>query len=135
MTKKDSERPTEQDKFKIQILLHEYDTLRAELIACGNKGFQILALGGALFVLVVSRSIDKRFWVALTAGLLGVSCASFAVMRDILKIAKRVRELERDINQRAGEEILTWESRFGSAVTGFVVQRAPLPSSLDTPKE
>jgi hypothetical protein len=132
MTNKDSEHLTEEDKIKIQILLEEYNTLRAELISNGNKGFQILALGGALFVLILSRPIDTRFWIAITAGLIVVSCTTFAVMRDIRKMAKRVAELEHDINQRAGEELLVWERRWGSAATGFVVHRAPLPSSCDT---
>jgi hypothetical protein len=122
-------------KDKIHILLQEYNTLRAELVLNGNKTFQLLSLGGALFVLIISRPPDARFWTALVAALVGVSYFSFVVMRDMRRLAKRVRELEDDINRRAGEELLIWESRWGRAVTGFIVQRAPLPSRFIGPSD
>lgn len=124
----DDDPETLSQKDKIQILLQEYNTLRAELVVNGNKTFQLLSLGGALFVLIISRPLDVRFWTALVAALVGISYFSFVVMRDIRRLAKRVRELEHDINRRADEELLIWESRWGRAVTGFLVQRAPLPS-------
>src|SRR5438045_7232209 len=83
-------------KDKIQILLQEYNTLRAEIILNGNKTFQLLALVGALFVLVISRPIDARFWIALVAAFIGIFCFSFTIMRDIRRLAKRIRELEDD---------------------------------------
>jgi len=40
--------------------------------------------------------------------------------RDIVKAAARIRELEKDINVRAGEDLLVWETFWGGAVTGFL---------------
>lgn len=121
------------EKDKIQILLQEYSTLRGELVANGKKTFQLLSLGGALFVLILSRPIDARFWTAVVVAFIGISYFTFSVMRDIHRLAKRVRELEDDINRRAGEELLVWESRWARAVTGFILPRPPLPSKPAPP--
>src|SRR5437870_2602136 len=110
MTDKQPESLSEKDK--IQILLQEYNSLRAELLLGHNKMFQLLSLGGALFVLIISRPLDARFWTAVVAALVVISYVSFTIMRDILRLAKRVRELEVDINRRAGEELLIWENRW-----------------------
>jgi hypothetical protein len=118
-------------KDKIQILLQEYSTLRSELVSNGNRLFQVVALGGALFTWLASRQLDKRFWIAIVMALVGFSCIGFVLIRDTKRAARRVRELEIDINSRAGEELLVWERRWGAAVTGFVFQKPPLPSDFD----
>jgi hypothetical protein len=120
-----SETLTEKDK--IQILLQEYSTLRAELISLGNKQFQIAALAGVVVTLTIARPVDTRFWIAILIGLTALSCLSGLMIRDIRRVARRVIELETEINQRAGEELLAWESRWGAAVTGFLFRRPPLP--------
>jgi hypothetical protein len=120
------EKLTQNDK--IQILLQEYSTLRAELVANGTKLFQMAALTGALLTWTISRPLDKRFWIAALIGGGGLFWLGFVLIKDTRKLARRVADLERDINGRAGEELLVWESRWGRAVTGFIVMHPPLPS-------
>src|SRR5260370_28543233 len=125
MIDSDLEKLTEKDK--IQILLQEYSTLRTELIANGNRLFQVVALGGALFIWIVSRPVDRRFWMAIAMGIVGLFCLVFVLIRDTRRAARRVAQLEGEINQRAREELLVWERKWGAAVTGFVFQSPPLP--------
>lgn len=121
-------------KDKIQILLQEYSTLRAELVSRGNFSFQIAALVGVFLTFMLTRPIDRRFWIAALIGLIGLFGLVLVVVRDLRKIARRVKELETDINKRAGEELLVWESRWGATVTGFVFLRPPLPPKSDLPE-
>ena len=113
-------------KDKITILLSEYSTLRAEIIARTTQGFQLLAVSGALLIWVSARQIDIRFWVVCSVGTVVVACASFFTIRDTKKAATRLCELEKDINNRAGEELLVWETVWGGANTGFWGLAKPL---------
>jgi hypothetical protein len=122
---------TERDK--IQILLQEYNTLRSELVSGSNRSFQLLSVGSALFVLIVSRPLDRRFWTAIVASIIALSYGRFITLRDIRRLAKRVRELEHEINRRAGEELLVWESRWGMAATGFYFEHLPLTPNPPEP--
>jgi hypothetical protein len=121
------------EKDKIQILLQEYNTLRSELIGSGTKLFQMIAIAGALFTWIISRPLDLRFWIAVLIATMGLFSLGFIVFRDTRKLSRRVADLESEINRRAGEELLVWESRWASGVTGFIFQRPPLPSKSDLP--
>lgn len=125
MSQGHSEKLSEKDK--IQILLQEYGTLRSELVSNGNRQFQIAALAGVLFTLTLSRPIERRFWIATLIGVIALCYFGVAMIRDIRRLARRVSELEAEINRRAGEELLIWKSRWGAGVTGFVFRRSPLP--------
>lgn len=115
------------EKEKVQILLQEYSTLRSELVANGTKTFQMAALVGALLTLTLGRPVDNRFWIAALVGVVGLFALGFTVVRDIKRLNRRVTELEAEINRRAGEELLVWESRWGAVATGFIFPRQPLP--------
>ena len=117
MSDNDSEKLSEKDK--IQILLQEYNTLRSELVANTGKAMQMAALLGVVLTLILSRPIDKRFWVAASVGLVGLIGLGSVIVRDIRRLARRVIELEKDINRRAGEELLVWESRWGGVTSGL----------------
>jgi hypothetical protein len=133
---KGSKRPdpfSENDR--VHILLHEYDTLRSELVANGVKRFQLLAIGGGLFVIVASRPIDRRFWITLILAALGLLLFTLANVRNTKRLARRVSEIEATINQRTAEELLVWERRWGAAATGFLFQSAPLPPDPSPPEE
>ena len=113
------------EKDKVQILLHEYDTLRTELIHRGNNMYQLVAVAGAIVVWLVSRVLDARFWILLVLAGVVVSIFSWFIYRDMTKAAERVRQLEKDINKRAREELLIWETQWGGAVTGYWGQAKP----------
>jgi len=51
--------------------------------------------------------------------LVSFSYFCWLISRDSAKVAKRVRELEKDINCRAGETLLVWETLWGREVTGY----------------
>ena len=122
---------------KVQVLLHEYDTLRQEILTRTRTGHQILAVAAVPFIWIISQIMTGHptfwFWVIwivfLAASIAAVSVAAWFTMRDIKKAAERIRELEADINSRAGEDLLVWETRWGGAVTGFWGQARPLPKS------
>lgn len=127
---------------KIQILLHEYDTLRDEIIQrwVGTQqqiSIAVLVFIGIITVLFSNQIKHPRDYVLY--GTLGVAvCIFFYAMwqvdRDTRKAAERVREIERDVNARAGEELLQWESRWGGAVAGFWGSSRPLQKSSDIPR-
>lgn len=123
------------EKDKIQILSQEYSTLRAEIVSRVNFPFQMAALVGVLLTFILTRPVDKRFWLAALIGVIGLIGVGFAVVRDIKRLARRVAELEAEINRRAGEELLVWESRWGALATGFIFLRPPLPPKSDPPKK
>lgn len=107
------------DKEKVPILLHEYDTLRAEIIARTCSGFQILAVTAALFVWVIQADLYYKFWAGLGALAIILSIGSWIAFGNINKATSRLRELEKDINARAGETLLVWESQHAGGLTGF----------------
>jgi len=112
---------------KIKILLQEYTTLRKEIIAWTSHGFQMMSVGTALFAWVILiQTRGALFWPGVTIALIIFLLAIWFTLRDIKKAATRIRELENDINRRAGEELLVWESRWGGAVTGFWGRARPL---------
>lgn len=114
------------EKDKIHILLQEYNTLRSELVSNQSKQFQLVALFGVLVSLILSRPIAGR-WLAVLVGAVVLVCLGLLVIRHTRRLVRRVIELEGEINRRAGEELLVWESRWGAVVTGFLFRQSPLP--------
>ncbi len=103
----------------ISILFKEYDALRSEIQGRTNNGYQLWAIGAAVLTWLVSRPIDSKFWILLALFVLVFSIASWTAFRDINKASVRLRELENQINALAGQHLLEWESRWGSAVRGY----------------
>ena len=104
---------------KIGVLFKEYDALRVEIQNRTNHGYQLWGIGAGVLALIVSRPLDLRFWILSGLFLVVFLLASWTSVRDIIKAAKRIRELEDQINHLAGVTLLEWEHRWGSAVTGF----------------
>lgn len=105
---------------KINILLKEYDTLRAEMLQRMNGRFAIVGLLGALLVLVISKGewqptgwkLDARWLVAvLGASILAGIFWRFGTL--IRKLGTRVSKVEQRVNQLAQEDLLAWETCFG----------------------
>jgi hypothetical protein len=116
------------NKEKVSILLHEYDKLGQEIHNRTSNGFQLLfSVGVALFVWIIAQqNIDWKFWIAMSVGLITLSLGGWFIFRDINKAAMRLRELENDINLRADEELLVWETKWGCAVAGYLGGAKPL---------
>jgi len=116
---------------RVKILLQEYATLRTEILTRTTNWFQLIGSGAVLFVWIMGQPLGVRFWVALVAVLVVFSFLYRLITRDIDKAAKRLRELEQDINCRAGETLLVWETRWGGAVTGHWGRGKPLPPNSE----
>jgi hypothetical protein len=112
---------------RVKILLQEYVSLRSETLTRTTNLYQLLAFSAVLFVWIMGQSSNDHFWVAFFSVLLVFLFFFRLISRDIDKAATRLRELEQDINHRAGETLLVWETRWGGAVAGYWGRGRPLP--------
>jgi len=110
---------------KISILFKEYDTLRTEAISRGSSRYQVIGLGVAVLTWLLSRPFDTMFFVSLATVLTVFLLLSHTAIRDIDFIARRLRELESEINECAGSKLLKWETHWGGGVTGFLWRQLP----------
>jgi len=107
---------------KVRILLTEYSALRAEIVARMNHGYQLLVVAVAamaFFATLWTNSTWQMLSLVGTLMALGYAFACWFILRDIHKLASRLREIEIDVNDRAGEDLLLWENLSGGAKTGF----------------
>lgn len=111
-------------KVKIDLLLKEYDSLRSEILTRCNSRFAILGLIGG--TLAYAGSQTKVPWylqwtpeygqILFAVSLLIVAFLLIAVVwwrlgQLINRCSMRIAEIEKKINQLAGQELLCWESR------------------------
>lgn len=104
----------------MQILFKEYDTLRTELIARGTQVFQWFALVAVLAVALVTWVgshgwNNPRFWLILVPFSASLIYIRIRIHWDVWQAAARVRELEKQINDLAGSQLLTYETSRGRA--------------------
>jgi energy-converting hydrogenase Eha subunit C len=105
---------------QISILFKEYDTLRAEILTRTNNGYQLMTVMAGALAWLLSRPVNRMFFVSLTVvGLLLVLFVA-ALWRDIHMISARLQELEHDINELAGKELLRWETRWSGGPLGWI---------------
>lgn len=136
---------TEADK--ITVLLHEYDTLRDEIVQ-GSGPLQQMSLGAVIVLgaltIALTDGLDESdrllLYGSLAVCMLVLGFSVWKINRGVQKIARRLRELESEINRRAGEPLLQWETHWGGAVAGFwkatewiVPLRSPTEDSGDAP--
>jgi hypothetical protein len=121
--------PTElTERDKTQILLAEYNVQQTEIIQRTNNGFQLVTIGAVVFALLFQIHKDSgAFWTALSLAILAIAICAFVIFRDINKAAARVRELEVEINRRAGERLLIHQTYRGGAATGYWGMARPKP--------
>lgn len=114
-----------QTQDKIHVLMVEYSALRTETIHRYNNVYQLLAVGAVLFVWLLSHPNGMGFWVGLGSSSAVLAVLSWSLRLDISNAAKRVREIEAEVNDLAGEALLVWESLWGGDVRGFFGRRKP----------
>jgi hypothetical protein len=98
---------------KIQILMAEYQSLRAEVLQRNTVLNQTIAAFGTLAVPIIAYVFFKSLLVGLAllaAAPTTVFVTWFIVDRQTRVLARRLRELERSINEKAGEQLLRWET-------------------------
>lgn len=103
---------------KIQILLHEYDSVRNHIISRTSTAVQVIAIGmGALLVGLPQSSANP--WVTATA-IAFVVVATLTILwilaADLIAESRHVASLEAIINDLSGEMLLSWETKQGVAL-------------------
>jgi uncharacterized membrane protein YkgB len=94
---------------KVKILLAEYASLMSEIVARTGHGFQVSGFAiTALAFLATAPSVTWRTILALTFIVLLLVGATFLTLRHVQLAAVRIREIERDVNRRAGENLMIW---------------------------
>jgi hypothetical protein len=118
---------------KVRILLAEHSALRAEFVARTGHGYQMVAVGAtglAISSALFQHTINMlAFWAILAIFVLVLGGAIWFILRDIRNFAERLREIEIDINDRAGEDLLVWQNLWAFPVTGYWGRAQPLPRS------
>jgi hypothetical protein len=122
---------------RIQILQSEYAALRSEIVARTGFGFQIAAVALAGITWFMQQSLTGRpwlFWFVMACVSICFIIAIFVNARDLSRAAHRVKEIEYEVNSRAGEHLLIWETLGGvvtrmSLTTSFISMVRTLPRS------
>lgn len=98
---------------KVKILLSEYTGLRAEIIAKTGHGLQVsgFVVTALSFLVAQTQSWLTAYVVALIVLL--VLVAGMLTIRDVARASKRIRQIELDVNHRAGDKLLVWETDWG----------------------
>jgi hypothetical protein len=124
-------------KDRIQILLSEYSTLRAEIISRTANGFTLTTIGVTVLTWVIKEFTSNSpwyYWLGALTLFVVFGLGVFVNIRDITRAARRVKALEHEINSRAGEHLLIWETLSGVAtrmgiLRSFFCNVKPLPRS------
>jgi hypothetical protein len=108
----------ENDRKHVDILLHEYDTLRQEILQKNTAFLQAATVTSATFfaMFTVLFALKAKRWIyILTLIPLFVFAwtAYYATHQPVSAISSRLRQLEHEINRRAGQKLLIWESEYG----------------------
>ncbi|MDQ1446094.1 MAG: hypothetical protein QOI20_2558 [Acidimicrobiaceae bacterium] len=99
-------------ELQVNVLLKEYDALRTEVLARIRSRLELLTVALAGFGLLLHAKHVRPGLVAALA--LGVVALHTYFGWAIAKINRRLTAVERDVNARMGEDLLQWESRYGS---------------------
>ncbi|MGL9621564.1 hypothetical protein QRQ56_26460 [Bradyrhizobium sp. U531] len=104
---------------KIWILLAEYNTLRAEVLAARSY----MGQGAGIFAAALMANIAFGYsagkdYLALTIILGMLTLVYFVALfawneKNTISATARLRELEAEINSLAGERLLLWETVYG----------------------
>ena len=95
---------------KINILLKEYDTLRAEVLARKNSRFAFVGLISGVAVLLLSR--DGEVSWTLTAITILALCLLWAYIGHLIyRLSKGIQRVEAQVNALAEVPLLQWEAR------------------------
>ncbi|MBZ0138923.1 MAG: hypothetical protein K8H87_04005 [Pseudorhodoplanes sp.] len=108
---------------KIKIVLEEYKTLREEIYRRHAAFVQVCTVAGTTFVAIVGVAIVNKTLVGgafMTLALLVLVTFAFLMHdHDTRLLAEQLAQIEKDINKRAGEDLLTWETTRGLLVIGY----------------
>jgi hypothetical protein len=105
---------------KISILLAEYNTLRAEVMAARSNVAQAAGIMSATLMAIFAfkYSTSMKGPPLLPWALLASAVIYFAILltwneMNTRGFTSRLRELEEEIDKRAGERLMLWETDYG----------------------
>jgi MFS family permease len=105
------------EKDKIQIIMAEYAALRSEIMTRTGYGFQVAAVAAATITWLVQQQLSHPLpwylWIVIFLVAVCVGIAIFVNVRDLTRAAKGAKQLEHEVNCRAGEHLLVWETLSG----------------------
>ena len=107
-----SEQPIDPEE-KIRILLSEYTGLRSEIIAKTGHGLQVSGFVVTALSFLVSQTQSWLTIPVVALIVLLVIGAGGMILNDVARAARRIRQIEADVNDRAGEKLLVWETGWG----------------------
>ena len=123
---------------KIPILMAEYNTLRAEVLAARANVAQAIGLTFATLMGIIgfsfSTGIKGPWWVPWAIAAIAFAYFVFTFSwneKNTRNFTRRIRAIEKDVNDRAGERLLTWETElgWGSVVEPHDHSKPHLPQS------
>jgi hypothetical protein len=107
-------------KEKIDIIMEEYKTLRAEMIERHTAFIQIFSFGvsglvGLVTFALTTESQTRRHisWLLTSALVSGVGAGLLTIHFDTGRLANQLQKIEAEINGRANDPLLSWETRHG----------------------
>jgi hypothetical protein len=99
---------------RIEILFKEYDALRTEIIARTGNIYQLVSIGGGLLAGLLAwhhlLKSDLALWLLLLLVVPGI-LAFVLTLVDLNRASGRLQELEQEINEMAGADLLKCEKR------------------------
>jgi protein-S-isoprenylcysteine O-methyltransferase Ste14 len=118
------------DDQKVSILIAEYNALRAETLAARSYVAQAIGITAAVLMGVIAFTFSTNFsgpkWAPWSMAAVALAYLALTVVWNEIntrRFTSRLRALETDINARAGEQLLAWETKFGWG--GLVIPRDP----------
>lgn len=107
------------DKEKISILALEYSSLRSDINARMSSMFQLSAVVVAVVALMLHQSSGTRVVIISAFALFAFFIGLGLLWHDMVKAGRRVQQLEAEINRRASEKLLIWETELGGISHGY----------------
>jgi len=117
---------------KISIMVGEYNTLHAEIVARTNSRYNIASIGLVVLTLLLRDPVGVKFYMSLFAVLSIVLASILHEYKEIGKCAKYRRFLINKVNLLAREELLGYEAKFGAAKTDPIFRLLRMDRDDDT---
>jgi hypothetical protein len=119
-------------------LLTEYSVLRAEINGRIGYIFQIGAVSAVALTWLLQQFTEKYGWapwLGLVTLVGGIGFYSWQNLRELWRVGGRLIQIEHEVNSRAGEHLIEWETLWGgnpknvSAFTFLFGKVGPRPRS------
>ena len=114
-------------KDEIEILLTEYNTLRAELLQRNTVTYQLVGVAATAIIGIIAFVFTQSLiggGILLIVSPVIIWVVSRLLIYDTLNVARHVQDLEKLINEKANTRLLSWESEHGLLSPGDLQARS-----------